>query len=91
MTAPAQTPFDSRAVPACFARRVSLSRAEVAETLGKSLRFVDTLIETGKLRTSKAGSSVLVLAVDVWALAGITVGKSRGSARARSLLRRIEA
>ena len=63
MTAPVE-------IPTAFANRVALSRAEVAETLGCSQDFVDSLIADGKLRSSRVRRTVFVVAQDVWALLG---------------------
>jgi hypothetical protein len=78
------------AIPTCFARRVSLSRAEVAETLGCSQDFVDSLIADGKLRPRTLRTRVFIPAFEVWALLGITESVGRGSAEARSILRELE-
>ncbi len=80
-----------QAIPACFARRVTLSRTEVAETLGCSQDFVDSLISDEKLGAWKVRHLVFVVAQDVWALAGAVEPQPRGSAEARSILRRLEA
>lgn len=61
----------NHAIPIVFARRVTLSRAECAETLGRSTEFVDRLIERGKLRTVREGRAVLVIAADLWAMLGL--------------------
>lgn len=78
-------------VPTKFIGRVSLSRNEVAETLGCSSDFVDKLIEDGVLHATKVRGLVFVLARDVWALAGIAA-ETPGpvSERARSILRGME-
>lgn len=75
-------------IPPAFARRVSLSRTEAAETLGCSAAFLDKLIGDGQIRCRRAGSRVFVVAADVWAFMGIGTSPA-GSMRARSLLERL--
>jgi len=67
MTAPAQM----HEIPAHLVRRVALSRAEVAETLGRSTDFVDALIGDGTLRAERVRKTVFVIAADVWSMLGI--------------------
>jgi len=83
-------PQTKRGVPTCFARRVSLSRAEVAETLGCSQDFVDSLIADGKLHPRRLRSLVFIPATEVWSLLGIYDAHSEGSAEARALLQAVE-
>lgn len=86
MAALAQTPE----IPAVLARRVALSRSEVAETLGRSTDFVDSLISDGTLRTKRVRKTVFVIAADVWSMLGIgSVAYEPLSAEAESILRRI--
>ncbi len=82
MTAPAQTPE----VPVDLACRVALSRSEVAALLGRSERFVDSLISDGTLRSKRVRRTVFILANDVWRLLGVG-GEPEISDRARDLLR----
>ena len=90
MASSPQTTFCCDAIPICFARRVTLSRAEVAETLGCSQDFVDSLIADGTLRSHKARSTVFVVAHDVWVLVGVTSDQANPiSNRARSILKRM--
>lgn len=77
-------------IPTAFARRVTLSRAEVAETLGCSRAFVDSLISEGRLRSKRVRRTVFVVAQDVWALVGLTGGPVATSSRATDILRRLE-
>lgn len=76
-------------IPTAFANRVSLSRAEVAETLGCSRAFVDTLIADGKLGSSRVRCKVFIVAQDVWALMGLAAAPIASSSRARAILRRV--
>ncbi len=100
MTAVLETPFyprsavriSERDIPAAFVKRVALSQAEVAETLGVSLHFVRDLIADGKLRAHKVRRLRFVVAADVWALMGIAAHESNAvSDTARSLLHKVGA
>ena len=91
MASSPQTTFCCDAIPVCFARRVTLSRAEVAETLGCSQDFVDSLTADGTLRAAKVRGSVFIVACDVWALVGVAPEMPQTvSERARSILRGME-
>ena len=91
-TRPASMPQTSRGIPAAFARRVALSRVEVAETLGCSEDFVDSLIADGTLESRRVRSLVFVPACDVWALMGLAPkAPSAVSSRAASILRQVGA
>jgi excisionase family DNA binding protein len=91
MASPPQTTFCSDAIPICFAHRVTLSRTEVAETLGCSQDFVDSLIADGTLRATKVRGLVFIVACDVWALVGVAPEMPRTiSEQARSILRGME-
>ena len=63
-----KTQFDP--LPAKYANRGAMSRAEVAESLGKSKRFVDGLIADGKLQSKRIRRSVFISAADVRGLFG---------------------
>ena len=82
MAAPTQTPE----VPVAFARRVALSRSEVAALLGRSERFVDSLVSDGTLRSKRVRRTVFIIAADLWRLLGLG-DKPEISDRARDLLR----
>ena len=69
--------MSSPAIPQPFAKRVTLSRREVAEMLGKSLEFVDSLVADGSLRTMKLRGAVLIIAWDLWRLLGIVSDDAR--------------
>ena len=86
MTAPAQGHSE---VPTGYLHRVTLTRGEVALTLGCSVDFVDNLIEDGSLRARKLRRQVFVIASDVWSLVGLDAGPQRVSSEARDLLRRV--
>ena len=83
MTAPA--PFDE--IPPQLSGRVALSRAEVAETLGRSEAFVDDLIADGTLRAKRVRRTVLVIANDVWKMLDLASPAAGISAEAREILR----
>ena len=88
VNAPPQTPFD--AIPPGLAGRVALSRAEVAETLGRSTDFIDALISDGTLRAKRVRKTVFVIAADVWSMLGIeSIADEPMSDEAELLLRRI--
>ncbi len=86
LTAPAQGHSE---VPAGYLHRVTLTRAEVARTLGCSVDFVDNLIQDGSLRARKIRRQVFVIASDVWSLVGLDAGPSQVSQEARDLLRSV--
>ncbi len=91
MTSSPQTTFCCDAIPICFARRVTLTRAEVAETLGCSQDFVDSLTADGTLRATKVRGLVFIVACDVWALVGAAPETQHpASEQARSILREME-
>jgi excisionase family DNA binding protein len=90
MASSPQTTFCCDAIPVCFAHRVTLSRTEVAETLGCSQDFVDSLIADGTLRATKVRGLVFIEACDVWSMLGIgSIAYEPISDEAELLLRRI--
>ena len=85
MTAALQTPE----IPPEFANRTALRRREVAETLGCSDRFVDSLIADGTLRAETIRKTVFVVASDVWGMFGICGECPETSHDAERFLRRV--
>ena len=79
----------SHGIPVCFARRVSLSRAEVAETLGMSVSFVDDLLTDGTLHAVKVRQTVFIPASEVWAMLGLAEPVRKADPEARAFLRRL--
>ncbi len=77
-------------IPAALAHRATLSRAEVAETLGRSTDFVDALIVDGTLKATRVHQTVFVIAASVWSMLGIGGSEAPPlSPMAESIMRKI--
>jgi excisionase family DNA binding protein len=61
-----------RPIPPSLRNRVTLSVAEVAETLGLSERTVEQLVARGEFRSTKLGGRRLVLAASIWEALGLS-------------------
>ncbi len=84
MTAPDQGLSE---IPPDYLHRVTLTRAEVARTLGCSVDFVDGLIADGSLRARKIRRQVFVIASDIWSLLELGAAPPQVSREARDLVR----
>ena len=59
-------------IPPSLRDRVTLSVAEVSETLGLGERTVEQLVAKGEFRSTKLGGRRLVLAASIWQALGLS-------------------